>query len=122
MSQFYFAAASYSEMARRLDKPHLVRRFLASDHACFGPNLRRGAAWVRRYAGQMAKADTAVFEAQIAEAIACLNVAGLADPRKRNWYGVDLGDVVKSAEKLGMTPEAMRAVLRTAPWAQPNAL
>jgi len=29
---------------------------------------------------------------------------------------------VKSAEKLGMTPEAMRTVLRTAPWAQPNDL
>ncbi len=122
LSQFYFAAASYSEMARRLDKPHLVRRFLASDHACFGPNLRRGAAWVRRYAGQMDKADTAAFEAQVGNAIGCLNVAGLSDPRKRNWYGVDLNDVVNSAERLGMTAEAMRAVLRTAPWAQPNAL
>ena len=46
----------------------------------------------------------------------------LADPRKRNWYGVDLTDVVHSAKKLGMTPDAMRAALRAAPWAQPNSL
>ncbi len=116
LSQFYFAAASYSEMARRLDKPHLVRCFLAADHAAFGPSLHRAAAFVRR--GE-AGAD---FCAQVAYQIACLNVAGLADPRKRNWYGVDLSDVVNGAAKLGMTPDAMRAVLRTAPWAQPNSL
>jgi len=116
LSQFYFAAASYSEMARRLDRPHLVRRFLASDHAEFGPSLRRATARVRR--GE-AGAD---FSAQVADAIACLNVAGLADPRKRNGYGVDLNDVVEGAAKLGLAPEQMRAVLRTAPWAQPNSL
>lgn len=122
LSQFYFAAASYSEMARRLERPHLVNRFLASGHAEFGPSLRRGAAWVRRCAGQAGAGQVASFEAEVADAIACLNVAGLADPRKRNWYGVDLGDVVNGAEKLGLTPGAMRAVLRTAPWAQPNSL
>ena len=116
LSQFYFAAASYSEMARRLERPHLANRFLASGHAEFGPSLRRAAALVRRGA----VGDD--FSAQVAGEIACLNVAGLADPHKRNWYGVDLSDVVNGAEKLDMTPEAMRAVLRTAPWAQPNSL
>ncbi len=116
LSQFYFAAASYSEMARRLDRPHLARRFLASDHAEFGLGLRRAVGRVRRGAAG------AEFPAQAAGGIACLNVAGLADPRKRNWYGVDLDDVVISAEKLGMTPDEMRAVLRTASWAQPNSL
>jgi len=116
LSQFYFAAASYSEMARRLDRPHLARRFLASGHAEFGPSLRCATARVRR------GADGPEFSAQVAEEIACLNVAGLADPRKRNWYGVDLADVVRNAEKLGMTPDAMRAALRAAPWAQPNTL
>ncbi len=116
LSQFYFAAASYSEMARRLERPHLVTRFLASGHAEFGPNLRCAAARVRRGAAGPG------FSAQVADEIACLNVAGLADPHKRNWYGVDLGDVVTNADKLGMTPDAMRAVLRTAPWAQPNDL
>ena len=116
LSQFYFAAASYSEMARRLDRPHLVRRFLASGHAEFGASLRCAAMQVRR--GAVGPG----FEAQVTDGIACLNVAGLADPRKRNWYGVDLTDVVRGAEKLGMTPDAMRAALRAAPWAQPNSL
>ena len=122
LSQFYFAAASYSEMARRLERPHLVNRFLASRHSEFAPALRRGAAWVRQCSGQTDAGRLAEFTAQVADSIACLNVAGLADPRKRNWYGVDLTDVVNGAEKLGMTPEAMRTVLRTAPWAQPKDL
>ena len=116
LSQFYFAAASYSEMARRLDRPHLITRFLACGHPEFGPSLRCSSARVRRGAAGPG------FSAQVAGEIACLNVAGLSDPRKRNWYGVDLGDVVHSAEKLGMTPDTMRSVLRTAPWAQPNYL
>ena len=118
LSMFYFTAASFSEMARRLDKRHLVGRFLASDHPRFGPNLRACTGWVRRNAQTASEAEVAGFERQVAEAISCLNVAGLADPVKRNWYGVDLGDVVAGAEKLGMTSSEIREVLRTAPWAQ----
>jgi FADH2 O2-dependent halogenase len=110
LSMFYFAAASYSEMARRLDKRHLVSRFLAADHTDFGGNLRCIADRVRRGATDI----------DVTEAIACLNVAGLSDAAKQNWYGVDLADVVNSAPKLGMTAAQMRVVLRTAPWAQPN--
>ena len=109
LSMFYFAAASYSEMARRLDKKHLVRRFLASDHAEFGVNLRCMADRVRRGATEL----------DVTEAIACLNVAGLSDAKKQNWYGVDLNDVVRSADKLGLTQNEMRCILRAAPWAQP---
>lgn len=116
LSMFYFAAASYSEMARRLEKPHLVRRFLASDHAEFGPSLRCASDWARRQGSDL---DPAAFDAKVSEAIACLNIAGLNDPQKRNWYGIDLSDVVESAAKLGMTAEDMRRVLRAAPWAQP---
>lgn len=109
LSMFYFAAASYSEMARRLDKKYLVRRFLASDHTEFGVQLRAMASKARR----------GIPPLEVSKAIACLNVAGLSDPNKQNWYGVDLDDVVQNAAKLDMTPERMQAVLRTAPWAQP---
>ena len=118
LSMFYFTAASFSEMARRLDKKHLAGRFLASDHPCFGPNLRASTDWVRRHAPTASEAEVAGFERQVAEAISCLNVAGLADPGKNNWYGVDLRDVVAGAAKLGMTQADMAEVLRTAPWAQ----
>lgn len=118
LSMFYFAAASYAEMARRLDVPSRPRRFLAADHSKFGPALRRHAAWARSCLP--VGAALAAFEAQAAEAVACLNVAGLCDPNKRNWYGVDWEDVIAGAEKLGKTPAQMRAILRKAPWAQPG--
>ena len=118
LSMFYFAAASFSEMARRLEKKHLVGRFLASDHPYFGPNLRASTGWVRRHAQTATESEVAGFERQASEAISCLNVAGLADPCKNNWYGVNLRDVVAGAAKLGMTRADMAEVLRTAPWAQ----
>ena len=121
LSMFYFAAASYSEMARRLDGPRpQASGFLLADHPQFGPALRRATAWVRARPGEAdASGD---FAAWVADACAPVNVAGLCDPSKRHWYGVDLGDVVRGAEKLGWTPSAMQAILRRAPWAQPNGL
>lgn len=117
LSMFYFAAASFSEMARRLDKRHLVRRFLAADHPQFGPALHEAAEWVRRAGADADDAAIAAFEQCVEEGIACLNIAGLADPAKRNWYGVDLGDVVRGAHKLEMSPTEMQVILETAPWA-----
>ena len=117
LSMFYFAAASYSEMARRLDRPRLSGGFLAAAHPQFGPGLRRATVWARELA-QCPAADTAAFEAFVADAVSCLNVAGLCDPSKQNWYGVDLNDVVAGAAKLGLTPDEMRGVLKDAPWAQ----
>lgn len=107
-SMFYFAAASYSEMARRLDRGHLVRRFLASDHAPFAAATRAMGQSLR----QAAPLDATDFTAEVRRAIAPLNVAGLCVPEKRNWYGVDLQDVIEGAEKLAMTPSEMRAALQ----------
>ena len=116
LSMFYFAAASYSEMARRLDRPHLSGGFLAATHPQFGPDLRHAASWARELA-QCPGADTAAFEKFVSEAISCLNVAGLCDAKKQNWYRVDLADVVAGAGKLGMTPAEMSTILKSAPWA-----
>ena len=117
LSMFYFTAASYSEMARRLGRPHLSGGFLAADHPQFGPGLRRAAECVRRLS-RGSTVDTAEFQAFVAQLVSCLNVAGLCDPNKRNWYGVDLADVVQGAARLGMRPEEMREVLKKAAWAQ----
>ena len=40
-----------------------------------------------------------------------LNVAGLCDPFKRNWYGVDLEDTVRAAGKFGLEPDRVRTAL-----------
>lgn len=109
-SMFYFAAASYSEMARRLNAGHLVRRFLAADRQPF-------AAETLRLGELLQQTPPADFVARVKAGVEPLNIAGLCDAGKRNWYGVDLNDVVIGAEKLGKSPAEMRAILRDAKWA-----
>lgn len=90
-SMFYFVAASFTEMARRLGQPS--RGFLCADDEAFAASLRECAAAVR---------DARLTPAQVARATERLNVAGLCDASKRNWYGVDFEDLVRGAEKLGV--------------------
>jgi hypothetical protein len=47
-----------------------------------------------------------------------LNVAGLCNENKRNWYGIDLADLIEGAAKLEMTDLEVRAIVRNAMWAQ----
>jgi FADH2 O2-dependent halogenase len=99
-SMFYFAAASFSEMARRLESPGAPERFLCADHPQFGPatmSLAPGGRGDSEYARE------------VAAAIDTLNIAGLCDPSKRNWYGIDLEDIVRGAAKLGIPPAGLTA-------------
>ena len=49
--------------------------------------------------------------AKIAATIEPINVAGLADPAKRNWYTVDLDDLFGAAAKLDSTESEIREML-----------
>jgi FADH2 O2-dependent halogenase len=118
LSMFYFAAASYSEMARRLEKRHLVTRLLAADRQDFRAGFAHCTALLPHLVANPTPEALRHFAQEVTAGIACLNVAGLSEPRKRNWYGVDLGDVVRNAAKLEMTPEAVSRIIATAPWAQ----
>ncbi|BDI29332.1 hypothetical protein CCAX7_13830 [Capsulimonas corticalis] len=121
LTMLYFAAASYGEMARRLGRAEMAGGFLSSEHAAFGPALRRCIAHARARSASgtpWAPSEIAVFEVEVAQAVSILNVAGLCDSSKRNRYGVDLEDTIRAAAKLGLSPSEMRAVLREAPWAQ----
>jgi len=102
-SQFYFAAASFTESARRLGSGHLAPGVLLSGRDDFKDSFRR---W--RASG----------DRSVREAIAPWNVAGLADPAKRNVYGVDLADLVEGAGKLGLSRESVRQELSRAAWAR----
>jgi len=117
-SMFYFAAASYAEMARRLPKASRLQRYLAADHAPFAAGVVQCARLLREQACSGAEADLQGFAQQVAQHAASLNIAGLCDPRKRNWYGVDMQDVIEGAALLNMTQEEIRHVVATAPWAQ----
>jgi tetracycline 7-halogenase / FADH2 O2-dependent halogenase len=104
-SMFYFTAASYSEMARRLGRHDAVPRFLGAAHPAFAAAMTRSSP-----AESTAIPGSAAFGRQVAEAVDCLNVAGLCDPAKRNWYGVDLEETARHAAKLGVTADAIRSL------------
>jgi tetracycline 7-halogenase / FADH2 O2-dependent halogenase len=106
LSMFYFAAASFAEMARRLGSPETPRRFLASDDERFARGLRVAASRARF--GRAFEAP-ARFERSVACAVDRRNIAGLCDPGKGNWYGVDFEDVVRGAAKLGLGADGVRA-------------
>lgn len=126
-SMFYFAAASFSEAARRLDAASCPERFLCADVPAFSAALARlspcaalgrlspgNAVWPFAPSDESG-AGCASFTASdyaraVADATEPLNVAGLCDPTKRNWYGVDLMDTVRGAHKLGLSPDQVREV------------
>jgi FADH2 O2-dependent halogenase len=114
LSMIYFAAAGYCEMARRLGRNHLAQSFLAIDRPAFA-NAASGLSRTLRYNDRF---DPSLFGAQVKQKIDCLNVAGLCDRRKRNWYDVDLNDVIARADKLEITSDEMRRFLLTSNWAQ----
>jgi FADH2 O2-dependent halogenase len=114
LSMVYFAAAGYCEMARRLGRDHLAQSFMAIDRPAFADATKHLSRTLRRDD----RFDPSLFAAQVKQKIDCLNVAGLCDRRKRNWYDVDLDDVVARAEKLEITSNEMRRFLLTANWAQ----
>lgn len=113
-SMFYFAAASFSEMARRLERGHLVRRFLAADHSSFATATEAMSGLLR----QRQCSDPVSFAQQVNKQIAPLNIAGLCNQRKHNWYNVDFEDVIAGADKFGIPAAELRETLRTASWAQ----
>lgn len=90
LSMIYFAAASYSEAARRMGRPHLARRFLLSD----SPLFRAAAAKI-------------LDGAAPAPLLAPFNLAGLCDPKKRGVYPVDFEDLRRSAPLLGASEAEM---------------
>ena len=94
-SMFYFAAASFSEMGRRLGVNSDAARFLGANRGAFAEALGR-------LSPQFHELDPGYAPA-VARSIEPLNIAGLCDPGKGNWYPVDLWDTVRGARKLGVS-------------------
>jgi FADH2 O2-dependent halogenase len=104
-SMFYFAAASYAEMARRLGVEGPGFLGIAS------PPFVDALYALSPSAARLRPEDRA---SRVASAIAPFNVAGLCDGGKRNWYEVDLEDTVRAAAKLGVTADEVRRTLDVA--------
>lgn len=104
----YFAAASYSETARRLGRPQLASSFLLHDHPKFGVECARVLERAR-----LANSDwdsKAVIE-EIRRVIEPMDVAGLADCTRRNWYAVDSEDLLRAAHKLNANRDEILQML-----------
>lgn len=149
-SMFYFAAASFSEMARRLGSDALEPRpgaarapgetraripaedsdggdlfpnglrtpplFLRVDHPTFGPDFARLAGRLSAASVQTADSAPTSFARAVCAAVEPLNIAGLCDPQKRNWYPVNLRDLLENAMKLGMSAPAMEQWIAAVGW------
>jgi tetracycline 7-halogenase / FADH2 O2-dependent halogenase len=98
LTKLYFAAASFAEAARRLGRPSLSGAFLSGDHSTFGPAL----ADVCARATVSGSPRPALLES-IAAAVSPLDVIGLSDAGRHNWYPVEAQDLLEAAPKLGAT-------------------
>ncbi len=106
VSFLYFAAASYSEVARRLNRPELAGGFLMQDHPTFGDAMRKCC--------QLAASGGALelLKDEVAKAIRPIDIAGLSRTDRANWYPVDLADTLAAAAKLGVDTDALHAMFR----------
>jgi tetracycline 7-halogenase / FADH2 O2-dependent halogenase len=108
ISMLYFAAASFSESARRLGKSHLVPSFLLHDDPRFGDTMRRCFQHVTNNCAQL---DVDELGREVSQTIEPFNVAGLNNPQRRNWYPVDANDLLDSASKLQSTKQEVSELL-----------
>ncbi len=100
LTLLYFAAASYSEAARRLGRPELAPGFLLHAHPRFGPELRACTALAA--ATPSGPAREALLD-RIDRAIEPFDLAGWLDRSRCDWYPVLADDLVAGASKLEAT-------------------
>jgi FADH2 O2-dependent halogenase len=108
LALLYFAAASYSETARRLGKRALAPGFLLHRHPRFGSELAACTAAGRAAPQGMARDQ--LFE-RIDRAIEPIDTAGLLDRRRRHWYPVLAVDLLAAGPKFDATPEDLNLLL-----------
>jgi tetracycline 7-halogenase / FADH2 O2-dependent halogenase len=109
LSLLYFAAASFAETARRLGKPQLAPSFLLCTHPEFGPACEHICARAMR---DLSGAEAGQLIAQINAAIEPINVAGLGNPERHNWYPVEADDILNAAAKLEASRDEVSALLK----------
>jgi tetracycline 7-halogenase / FADH2 O2-dependent halogenase len=105
LALLYFAAASFTESARRLGKPDLAGTFLLGDHPRFAPAFERCVDLAHK------RADPTSLVKQVLTAIKPIDIAGLSDLSRRNSYGVFASDLRNAAHKLNASVEEIDAML-----------
>jgi tetracycline 7-halogenase / FADH2 O2-dependent halogenase len=108
LTLLYFAAASYSETARRLKRPELAPGFLLRGHERFRDQFEKCLHMAGLGCDSISSPN--LIEA-VRAAIQPINMAGLADPARRNWYPALAEDLLSSAAKLGVDQSEIKKLL-----------
>ena len=107
VSLLYFAAASFSEVARRQNRPELAGGFLMHDHPTFGLAMRRCCESMAQDGG-----TSESLHEEVIRAIAPIDIAGWSRTDRANWFPVDLSDTLAASGKLGVDAAALHAMFR----------
>ncbi|MFM7102511.1 MAG: FAD-dependent oxidoreductase, partial [Verrucomicrobiota bacterium] len=105
LTLLYFAAASFTETARRLGRPELAPGFLLRGHPVFGPGLRNVAA-------DAGSADPGALRDRIRRLVEPFDVAGLTEETRGHRHPCLAADLFRSAHKLGVDAPAIESMLR----------
>lgn len=107
----YFAAASFSETARRLKRAHLALGFLLHAHSSFGPE---SAELLREAVVHPQTAAEPAFLDRIRNTVAQVDVGGWFDAGRTRWHPVETAPLFRAVSKLESTPSELEALLRGA--------
>jgi tetracycline 7-halogenase / FADH2 O2-dependent halogenase len=108
LTLLYFAAAIYAETARRLGRPELAASYLLYDHPQFGPACAH--ILERAYAVCEGREAEEMIEA-VMRAIEPIDVAGLGNRGRRNWYPVEAEDLLRAAHKVNASHDEIARML-----------
>jgi FADH2 O2-dependent halogenase len=108
LALLYFAAAMYAETMRRLQRPEAGLSFLLQDHSQFGPACRQCLKWARV---PLSGVDRRSLLKAIAKTIEPIDLAGLGNAARRNWYPCQAKDLLAAAPKLGAGRAAIEQLL-----------
>lgn len=106
LSFLYFTSVIFSETVRRLGKPEMASSFLLYDHPHFGHRCQELLGQARQLS-----TDSSRLCEDILKLIEPLNLAGLGDSNRRNWYSVDARDLFESAYKVAASNDDIAALL-----------
>jgi FADH2 O2-dependent halogenase len=85
---------------------------MAADHPSFGPQMHACVKSLR----EKKSGPHLEFINQIQNAIAPIDVAGLGDASRNNWYPALAQDALAAASKLGVKQTEIAGLLRRAGW------
>ncbi len=114
LTLLYFAAATFTETARRLGKPELAgKSFLLADNPLFGLRARYCIDRVLQSRQELSHSPAReIFLDRIRETIEPIDVAGLSARGRRNWFPVNADDLRNNRQKVGATAEEIEDLLR----------